>query len=137
MKNIKINLILILTLFLGSQCAGEKEPDKKCLPCADLIITNSSEYTIIELYAHSSIDYYSDTTKVLIAQNMLNGDSLVYPVNYQDKIYFTFIRRYFSSSNVNIAITTNNPVYIQDCYKFSLFLLEEDFYLRKEDNFTY
>jgi hypothetical protein len=136
MKSAIISGLISITLLLF--CGYDKEEMQarmKCLPSADLIITNSSEYAIIELYSHKNFNYINDSSKTTLAQNMAKGSSLNMHVEYGDSYYFTFIRKYFSTSGIDIAVTTERPVYIENCYKFSLQLLEEDFYLKKEDNF--
>ena len=130
--------VLAVTLLLCcSRFGEEKEPEKSCLPSADLVITNSSEYLVLELYAHTGPVYIQADDKILIVQNMGIGAIVQFPVDYGDAYYFTFIRKYFSTSTIDIAVTSEKPVTIENCSKYSLYLLEEDFYLEKEDNIAY
>jgi hypothetical protein len=100
-----------------------------------MTIVNSSEYEINHLYVHDSLDYFNDSTKVEIGTNMATGDNVTMSVSYGDSYYFTFIRYIFSSSSIEIAVTTADPVAIGECYTYTLHLLEEDFYVETADNF--
>lgn len=129
-------LILIAVITLSCGAAGPDETPGNCLPEQDMTIFNSSEYEINRLYVHNSVDYLNDSTKVEIGTNITTGNSVTLPVLYGDSYYFTFIRNIFSTSSIEIAITTANPIKIDECYTYTLHLLEEEFYIETSDNFA-
>ncbi len=136
-KEALLIFLVVLTLSCG---AAEEEPSEPgsgiCLPEEPMTITNSSEYSINHLYVHDTVDYFTDASKVEIGTNMATGTDVTIPVLYGDSHYFTIVRYIFSTSTIEIAITTAYPVEIEECYTYTLHLLEEEFSIEKEGNFA-
>jgi hypothetical protein len=128
-------LILLAVFALSCGVASDAGISGNCLPEQDMTIINSSEYEINHLYVHDSLDYFNDSAKVEIGTNMVTDESVTLPVSYGDTYYFTFVRNIFSSSSIEIAITTESPVRINECYTYTLHLLEDEFYIETTDNF--
>jgi hypothetical protein len=102
-----------------------------CLP-PELIVKNTSVYTINELYMHDSFEYSSGE---LVASNVPSDGDITVAVSDGLVKYFTFIRNITSTSSVEIAVTTAEPIAFNECYKYTLNLLPEDFFLQESDNY--
>lgn len=130
MKVIRILFLqtLVLSLFF---CGGPDEgAEKACLP-PELIVKNVSQYDMIGVYMHDSLDYSGGE---LVASNMAKDAEAVVEVADNQVKYFTFIRCFSAVNDKEIAVTTGSPVSFHECYKYTLNLLEEDFFLETSDN---
>jgi hypothetical protein len=140
MKNIILTVTAILLLNILYCSANEEEEKQKepvCNPPA-LEIKNVSEYIIKRLYIHDTFDYSSSVS--VLTEPMNPADASTLSVNIlmadQDNKYITFIRDLTTTSGPEIAVTTSRPILFENCYKYTLILLEEDFKLTTSDNFA-
>lgn len=125
-----VQLFLFSFLFCGP---GEEVGEGNCLP-PELIITNNSGYTAGTIYMHDSInDYFSGQ---VLAEDVPAGQMIAVDVSDGLVKYFTFIRTVTSTIDTEIAVTTASPVTFNNCYKYILYLLAEDFFLEDSENYS-
>lgn len=133
MKNIlKYLVILLILAVVLLNCNGGADAEWGGL-CGspELVIKNSNEYEINSLYAHNTPVYNIADTP--IATNIASEAEVNYPVNAGDVRYFTFIRNFpWSSTTDEIAVTTSQPVVIEDCTQYRLHILETDFFIEQQ-----
>lgn len=126
-----ITLFLIFTLLSCDAPAGD-ESDKPvsgpgCLAPV-LIIENDSDYPATDIYIHDTPDYRSLTP---VAAN-LDSDDATLPIASPTiingyKKYITYVRD--DPIIGPIGITTESPIEFKECFKYRLYLLNEDFFL--------
>ena len=112
--------------------AEDEEAERICLP-PELKIKNISDYVAKEVYMH---DEFSYTGGEVVATGLASDSEVDVPVEEGDLKYFTYIRNLTTGSSMEIAITTAAPVEFNACYKYTLNLLSEDFFLDDFDNYT-
>ncbi len=131
-----VMLLVLLALSCGGEGAAPTEGGT-CNPVQDMTITNVSEYVIKNLYAHDSSVFHDDPTQDLLGSGIPTGDSVTMTVNdYGETHYFTFVRDIFKGATIEIAVTTAKPITIEECYTYTLYLLEEEFSVETADNFA-
>lgn len=97
-----------------------------CTTPPDLIIKNSSLYTVNRLYMHDTPQY--DNSEA-ISTDLASGQEINVTVQNEDTKYFTFVRFVTTTSSVEILVTTETPITLRGCKNYKLYLLEEDFLL--------
>ena len=144
MKNLKLLSMISLILSIVA-CISDDDQDYIkgpltdtsatiiCLP-PELTIINSSEYIVKRIYVHDTANYMD--TEEEPDSELSTNEEIDIPVSDGDLEYFTFIRNITSTSSMEIAVTTSSPIYFRECYKYRLHIFEEDFMLKKEDNYT-
>ncbi len=125
------SILIVPMVILSSLFCGPDEGGGPCLP-PELIVKNASGYKINKLYIHDTPGYSGGD---LLAADMLQNAEISVPVSDGMVKYFTFIRNRTSSSSVEIAVTTSEPVVFSQCYKYTLNLLPLDFFLQDFGNY--
>ncbi len=127
--------IILLQIACGSDDDASGGPSIIC-PEPQLTIKNDSEYELIQLIKHSDIKYYDESnvtpSETIIATNIASLASITHTVAKNESFYFTFKRDITSTSSYPIAVTTQNRITFYGCYKYTLYILEESFFIGLE-----
>ncbi len=126
--------LVLLVLSCGDE--GAPTAGGTCLDAGNITIINASEYDIIRLYAHNTVDFFNEAPSTPLKEPMPTEDSVTMPVIYGDSYYFTFVRDIFTGATIEIAVTTAKPVTIEECYTYTLYLLEEEFSVETTSNYA-
>ncbi len=134
-----IYLIIPMLLSPILFCAGEDAdvaPASSAIICnpPELILKNISGYIANEVYRHEAFDYHGGE---VIVTDMADNTEIQVDVSHDERKYFTFLRQVTSTSSETIAVTTSVPIVFSECFKYTLNMLELDFFIEDFDNFTY
>lgn len=124
----------------GAGDGAATNPEEERYGKTKLIIKNVSEFDITGLYVHYYENNYKDTPNILIERNIqlfpretgvIEFDECIY-TRY---IYVTFTRKRSDTDSSVIAVTTTQPLKLNEHSGLStLSLLEDDFYFKRIQN---
>ena len=127
-----VQIIVFAMLFCGQQAEFALD-ESRCPDKPELIVKNISGYTADEVYMHDQVGNY--LSGQLLITDMPDGGLISVDVTDGLVKYFTFIRNITSTSTTEIAVTTAEPVTFSRCYKYTLNLLPEDYFLEDDINY--
>ena len=141
MKTITI-LFIILSIFMLNCGAGDAatNPEEIRYGRTKLKIQNVSEFDITGLYIHNKPDNYQQTANILVDRNLElfpreTGVIEFDECDYTNYIYVTFTRKRSDTDDTVIAVTTTQPLRLNEHSGLStLSLLEDDFYFKRTTN---
>lgn len=115
--------MIIFSISCKDDDLAKDDATAACLTPPEFTIKNSSQYIINRILIHTTPDYMNTTPS---QSDLQTGEEIFISIS-AGEYYITFIRNITSTSDTEIAITTENSITLEGCNVYKLHLLEEDF----------